>query len=364
MSGHQTKTPEQLNEVIVWGTGSLAERYLAVAPDNLSVSCFVDSGKTDQASAKREFRGISVVTPEQLPSLRVCTVIICSTYINEIIPVCFAHGITEGQIKVVLPRSLECVPLSRFSSLGNNEYYFLPWLQLEQEISPSLSSDIVFPDVYKEITKSVAYAFVSSVEGDFAEFGTCSGFSASLIAHGIDYYSRHLANHETTHDMRPRELCLFDSFQGFPASTKAPDLDSPHVASGIWAEGTAKGLSEAQLQSLCSQFLPAERVVTYPGWYKDTLSTIEQERTFAFVHMDCDLYESTYDVLYHLLDQKKLNEGAVLLFDNWYCNRASKAFGEQRAWTEINEQFDIECTHVGMYACVGHKLIIHGYSKK
>ena len=342
----------------IWGTGSLAQRYLDTMNTEVSVDYFIDSSK------KGEFQNKPILSPEQITQHGVNEIVICSTFVDEIVPECLKVGLKLQQISAVLPRSLECVPLEQFKKIGDGRYYYLPWTAMEQELAPSMSSDIIFPDVYKEILKSVAYVYISSVDGDFAEFGTCSGYSASLISHAMDYYSRHLSSHEDMHNMKPRELCLFDSFEGFPASTQAPDLDSPHVASGAWGEGTAKGLNAEQLKQLCSQFLAPERINIYEGWYKDTLSTIDADKRFAFVHLDCDLYESTYDVLYHLLSNNLLSEGAKLLFDNWYCNKASRHFGEQKAWADICEQFDIEYTNVGLYACVGHKMIIHSYRKK
>ena len=279
-------------------------------------------------------------------------------------PVCLKSGFAAAQIKIAQARSLSTIPLVEYEEVDGIGLYYLPWKQQHEQIDFSLSGDIVFPDVYKEIAKSVAYVHVSAVEGDFAEFGTCTGYTASLIAHSLDYYSNYLSEFHSQHNIKPRELCLFDSFQGFPASTMEEDLASPHVASGAWGEGTAKGLSANALKQLCGQFLNEERINIYEGWYKDTLSTIEPERKFGFVHLDCDLYESTYDVLYHLFANNHVSEGAKLLFDNWYCNRASKAFGEQKAWQDIIQQFNIECTHIGMYAAVGHKVIIHSYSKK
>lgn len=342
----------------IWGTGSLAERYLSTSEEIPHISYFIDSSKTG------EFQSKSILSPEQITEHQISHIIICSTYVNEIVPACFNAGLSVEDVSVVLPRTLERLSLDKFKKLDENQYYYLPWFEQLPSLKHSLSSDIVFPDVYKEIAKSVAYVHVSSVEGDFAEFGTCTGYTASLIAYSMAYYSRYLDEFAQMHAIKPRELCLFDSFQGFPASTKDEDLNSPHVASGAWGEGTARGLSADQLKHLCSQFLAPERINLYEGWYKDTLANIETGRRFGFVHLDCDLYESTYDVLYHLLSNNLLTEGAKLLFDNWYCNKASKDFGEQKAWADISKLFEIEYTNIGMYACVGHKMIIHGYRKK
>lgn len=345
-------------KVAIWGTGSLAQRYLDATQTNHEITCFIDSNKTGVFNDK------PVITPDTLIEQNVSHLIICSTFINEIVPTCFELGFEKEQIDVVQPRSLDLIALTRYADVKGVGLYYLPWKAQQNQIDLSLNSDIVFPDVYKEIAKSIAYVHISAVEGDFAEFGTCTGYTASLIAHSMKYYSNYLSDFHAQHDISPRNLCLFDSFQGFPASTKEADLASPHVASGAWGEGTAKGLSANELKQLCSQFLEQERIAIYEGWYKDTLSTIEPSRKFGFVHLDCDLYESTYDVLYHLFSHGHLSEGAKLMFDNWYCNKASKSFGEQKAWQDIIAQFDIECTHVGMYAAVGHKIIIHSYSKK
>lgn len=346
-------------KIAVWGTGSLAERFLENSDLDLQdITCFIDRDNGG------DFKGKPVVSVTDAIQLDVTDLIICSTYIDDILPRCFEAGYAQERIAIVLPRTLAKTKLNEFTRLDNDKYYFLPWLQLEDVLSTSLSNDIVFPDVYKELTKSIAYTFVASVEGDFAEFGTCSGYSASLIANVIQYYSSSLSEHEKMHGSEERKLHLFDSFQGFPKSTLAPDIKSPHVDSGAWGEGTAKGLDSAQLKSLCSRFLGKERINIYEGWYKDTLGTISNKTSFAFVHLDCDLYESTFDVLNHLLSKGLLSEGAVLMFDNWFCNRASKDFGEQKAWHDIKEKFDIEYTNVGMYACVGNKLIIHSYRQR
>lgn len=349
-----------LNELCyIWGTGSLCERYLALQPKAESLTtAYVDSSRSG------EFRGKTLLTPSQLPVSEQVNIIICSTYYSEIAEQCLSLGFTTPQITVVLPRNLQAVALADMFKFAEQAYYHLPWTQQMDQIQSALSNDIMFPDVYKALTKAVAYCFVGSVAGDLAEFGTCSGYSASLIAHVLDYYTQHLAEHEDRHGSGSRQLHLFDSFQGFPKATEQADLDAPHVASGAWGEGTAKGLSEAQLRQLCQHFLPEQRIQTYAGWYKDTLSDIAPDTRFAFVHMDCDLYESTYQVLDYLLANKHLSQGATLMFDNWFCNQASPEFCEQKAWRDICAQYDIQYTDIGMYACVGNRFIIHSYQPR
>ncbi|BDX07779.1 TylF/MycF/NovP-related O-methyltransferase [Planctobacterium marinum] len=344
--------------IVVWGTGDLCDQFMASNGSQLQVTFFVDSYKTG------EKQGIPVIAPEILRDIDLSALYICSTWYNQIIPVCLKNGVKSEDIYVVMARTFEAIPLNQFERMANGEFYFLPWKKQLADIHRTLSCDIVHPDVYKDIAKSVSYCFISSVEGDFAEFGTCTGYTASLIAYAISFYAQRMQKHETAHHMQGRKLCLFDSFAGFPKATLDEDLNSPHVASGVWGEGTAKGLSALQLRQLVTQNLPEHNVNIYEGWYKDTLSDIPAGQRFAFVHMDCDLYESTIDVLRYLFSHEHLSEGAMLLFDNWYCNRASHKFAEHKAWLTLLEEFDVNFTDLGMYACVGNKMIIHDYLKK
>lgn len=348
----------QTQNWIIWGTGELCDRFWNEFTDKARVSMFVDSNRTGKK------KGLPVIKAKELNNKAIEKLFICSSWFEEIAIDCKELGILKETIFVVMPRSLEVVPLTDFESFSDGKLYYLPWKSQIKDINLSLSSDIVHPDVYKDITKSVSYCFISSVDGDFAEFGTCTGYTASLIAYAINFYSQRLQKHEQAHNILKRELCLFDSFEGFPEATLPEDMNSPHVASGMWGAGTAKGLDARQLENLVQGYLPSEQINIYEGWYKDTLSTIGKDKRFAFVHMDCDLYESTIDVLRYLFSNEHVSQGAMLLFDNWYCNKASADFAERRAWLTLNDEFEINFSELGMYACVGHRLIIHSYFKK
>jgi hypothetical protein len=77
------------------------------------------------------------------------------------------------------------------------------------------------------------------------------------------------------------------------------------------------------------------------------------------VHLDCDLYSSTVEVLDHLFTRGHVAEGAVLFFDDWNCNRSSPQFGQRRAWRETCEKHRVEYSDGGDYAVLGHKFLVH-----
>ena len=78
------------------------------------------------------------------------------------------------------------------------------------------------------------------------------------------------------------------------------------------------------------------------------------------VHLDCDLYSSTSEVLEQLFSRKLLAEGSVVCFDDWNCNRSSPRFGQRRAWREAVEKYGVGYSDCGDYAVLGHKFIVHG----
>jgi hypothetical protein len=77
------------------------------------------------------------------------------------------------------------------------------------------------------------------------------------------------------------------------------------------------------------------------------------------VHLDCDLYSSTAEVLEYLFVHRHVAEGSVVFFDDWNCNRASPQMGQRRAWREAVERHRIEFSDCGEYAVLGHKFIVH-----
>jgi O-methyltransferase len=167
---------------------------------------------------------------------------------------------------------------------------------------------------------------------------------------------------DDSHAIAPRKLWLLDSFEGLPSVTAPADTESPHVQSGCWAWKVApgEGPTPEDMKRLCRQFLADDNIEVIKGWYKDTLDLIPKDTSFALVHIDCDLYESTYDVLQYLFHNMMFSDGCMLFFDDWYCNRANPNFGEQAAWRVIRSKYNAyDVTDLGPYAMLGHRFILH-----
>merc|ERR1711862_755618 len=86
-------------------------------------------------------------------------------------------------------------------------------------------------------------------------------------------------------------------------------------------------------------------VVLHQGWFKDTLPIVIKEHPtdkfgVALVHIDCDLYEATKEVLDLLLPQ--IMPGCLIRFDElyifWPTHPEHWNSGEVRAWEEVAQE--------------------------
>lgn len=195
------------------------------------------------------------------------------------------------------------------------------------------------------------FVFASRLDGDIYEFGTLNGYTARHLAIGLADKSRKMA----------ARLHLFDTFTGFPELTSSVDKTSYETASG-WIKGGCHAVPGAaqRVERMLGMFLPRERFTINVGTFADTLTQEAASRKAALVHIDCDLYESTKLVFDRLLDFNAIQDGTVLVFDDFNCARANPEFGERRA---MHETFDahprFSCEPWFPYGWHGQVCIVH-----
>lgn len=239
--------------------------------------------------------------------------------------------------------------------------YYLALNQPEIDISPLVDPEsgkvFDYPDKPKRVKYLVAEALSSAVDyvnstrvtGHLAEFGVGSGWTATMLARSMRG--------------RPiRQFHLFDSFEGLPQATSEVDLATPMVKDGIWGTGTCnwKMTPELLARSL-ARFRDSLELRIYAGWFSKTIPDVPEGTKFALVHIDCDLYQSTVDVLDGLFGRCMLSPGAILLFDDWCCNACSPDLGQQKAWREMAAKYRVQYMDYGFYSYAGKKMIIHGF---
>ncbi len=151
------------------------------------------------------------------------------------------------------------------------------------------------------------------ISGDIVECGVYNGGSAGMLA----FASRH--------SQPPRDLWLFDSFEGLP---EASAMDGVRARD---RRGTCAGDPHKVRQLMHTLGIAQARLHIIKGWFQDTFPTIQIER-IALLHIDADWYESVRLCLQWFYDFVEPS-GFVVLDDygHWPgCRAAVDEFVAQR----------------------------------
>lgn len=150
------------------------------------------------------------------------------------------------------------------------------------------------------------------VSGHYLEFGVFSGGTIRHIARRKPGVAIH----------------GFDSFQGLPDAWSGFNLGQ-----GAFTRGGR---------------LPRvpRNVTLHQGWFSDTIPAwlAQHDGPVAFVHIDCDIYASTVDILSGLAG--RLQPGTIILFDE-YFNYPGWRQHEFRAWQEFTTAHEIIYEYAG-----------------
>ncbi len=158
-----------------------------------------------------------------------------------------------------------------------------------------------------------------AVDGLFVELGTYKGRTANFLA---------ALNSRKT-------IYTFDSYQGLPIDWDKGDLLIPGNLFA-WPKG----------EPLPSFLLNVE---LKKGWFSETLPKFVelQDEPIAFLHVDCDIYESTAQGL-DLLGPKMVG-GTVILFDEFY-NYPNFRNHELKAFEEFLEKYGFQPEYIAYNA--------------
>jgi O-methyltransferase len=193
---------------------------------------------------------------------------------------------------------------------------------------------------------AMEYVLYSKLDGDYLEFGVCEG--RTFIA------AFHLAQRHRLHSM---SFYAFDSFQGLPEITGVDAAGFQQFSRGQYSCPLHRFK-----QMVAKNRVDLDRVQIIPGWYGEVLNQDTQQRlalkAASIIWVDCDLYESTVPVLTFVT--KYIQDGSLLIFDDWFCFRGNPERGQQKAfaeWLQRNPSFRASEFHP--FAWHGNSFIIH-----
>jgi hypothetical protein len=183
-------------------------------------------------------------------------------------------------------------------------------------------------DRFTMYERAADFVNYEAVEGDILEFGVFGGVSLALLAKVQSFDPKGMT----------RKIAGFDSFQGLPPSEepharwRTGDCARVHAWHPTLDKGKAVNAEVTRdLFERCGLPQPELEI----GPFQETLArTVSLKyRAVAILHIDCDLYESTKVVLESVAPI--LQEGTVLLFDEWFSYKGNPGRGEARAYLEF-----------------------------
>ena len=193
---------------------------------------------------------------------------------------------------------------------------------------------------------AMEFATHSRLAGDYLEFGVNRGDSFVSA-----YYFAQRSG------LTSMNFYAFDSFQGLP---EIKGIDGEGFAH--FREGTFACDMEEFRRIISRKGVDLNRATLVPGWYDKVLNEETKGKlplkAAAVVWVDCDLYESTVPVLDFITDY--LQNGTILIFDDWFSFRGDPNRGERKAFTEwLNKNPSIKVTEFHKFDWKGNSFIIH-----
>lgn len=189
---------------------------------------------------------------------------------------------------------------SDFSSIIPHRYSFNlhRYKKFEKSLDPATLTDGFFHnevhhrrDMGRFFTFTLIYDQVrkENIQGDLAELGVYKGNTAYILAS----FARIL----------DRTAYLFDTFEGFdPKDLTGIDGAIPHQ------------FSDTSLETVRS-FVGEENVVYVKGYFPESTAQIPDDRKFAVVHLDCDLYSPMMSALEYFYP--RMTEGGFIVIHDY-----------------------------------------------
>jgi len=206
------------------------------------------------------------------------------------------------------------------------------------------------------IDLAAQFIAAQEIEGDYLEFGVFKGNSFIKAYNSINHFSHEFENFERTKKLYnninlskksfntskkiERRFFAFDSFKGLP---KVKTIDEGDAR---FDEGRYYCSKEDFKNNLLQNQIDLNNVSIIEGFYEDILKEELKDKInlnkAAIVFIDCDLYSSTKYVLDFI--KNLVNNGTIIIFDDWFTYKGDPNKGGQRAckeWIEKNKNIKL-----------------------
>ncbi|MFC1752959.1 TylF/MycF/NovP-related O-methyltransferase [Thermoproteota archaeon] len=207
-------------------------------------------------------------------------------------------------------------------------------------------NDVVTDRRREMLALAMGFVWQNKMKGDYLEFGVYQGATFCKA-----YY---LAQRCIRDSMK---FYAFDSFKGLP---KNQGLDDDKES--VFSEGEYSCSKDSFIKNLSARGIKQDKVQITEGWFKDSLNEQRKKELpiskASILWVDCDLYESTVPVLDFITGY--VQNGTILIFDDWFCFRGDPDKGQQRAFREwLSKNTSITASEFHKYSWHGNSFILH-----
>ncbi len=164
---------------------------------------------------------------------------------------------------------------------------------------------------------------VDNLDGDIAEVGVYKGRTAKLLALMAGSLNK--------------SVHLFDTFTGMPEVNPAKD--------NFYQKGAFSDTSLAEVQAFLSD---CKNITIYPGFFPATAEPV-RDRSFSFVHVDVDIYQSVLDCC-RFFYSRLVSKGIIVFDDPGFADCAGAKIAVEEFFAD-KEEFPV-------YLATGQVLII------
>jgi O-methyltransferase len=190
------------------------------------------------------------------------------------------------------------------------------------------------------LDEAIGIAVNNQISGDYFEFGVYRGDS---FARAFKKFQQLSLSMGTTKLYDKMSFVAFDSFEGLPESSDSNVPDQ-------YFKGAYSASERSFLSNLKSKSVDLSKVKIVKGFYdksltKETIRT-HQLKNLSVAYFDVDLYESTKLALDFVTPM--VQNGTILVFDDWYRHKCLPEHGVQRAcneWLSQNSHIKLHVVH-------------------
>lgn len=296
--------------IILWGTGERARQFLE---RGYFKACRI-YGFVDTYSKNESFLGYRVYAPEDLKEIlkEADALVIANQYFGEILEACIEMGLEWEKIvltdhvrePICYKRFLKLAEFSQelFLSLQDRVMRLVKVNESDQKDADRLigndayGAPVYMEDYFRFRTFEFAAREIKKqrTEGAIAELGVFRGTFSSLM-------------NATFPD---KKLYLFDTFEGF-----GQEEAEQEIRMGRCSENFVSAHKATSVARMLSNLPHPENCVVCKGFFPETVTQEASQEKYAFVSLDVDFEESTYQGLKFFYP--RLSEGGMLFLHDY-----------------------------------------------